>query len=63
MRLHKSLMAALLGLTLAVGFGIGVTQIHASVQQPDSSAAGACCPIQCPTDASKAACPVTGAQI
>jgi hypothetical protein len=55
--LRKSIFAAILGLSMAVGFGIGSTALHASITNDTSADAAQVCPANadaCPTDAKKA---------
>lgn len=63
--LRKSIFGAILGLSMAVGFGVGVTQLHASVAA--SEAADQVCPVEtvCPLEAASASsCPMSrGASI
>ena len=57
MKLHKSILAAVLGLGLALGFGIGATELHASAQAAiqSSADAGLCPASACPVEV-KASC-------
>ena len=59
--LRKSIFGAILGLSMAVGFGVGVNQLHASVAA--SEAADQVCPLEeaaCPLEATSASsCPMS----
>lgn len=53
----KPILGALFGLLLAVGLGVGATQIHASVQAAETSKAADCDVSHCPASA----CPTSKA--
>lgn len=63
--LRKSVLGAILGLALAVGFGIGATQLHASITNDAKTVEAAqVCPVKaadaCPTKSADA-CPTDDA--
>ena len=69
MNLRKSIFGAVLGLSMAVGFGVGATQLHASVAASEAAACGSAqvCPLEssdaCPLGTAKtsaaSSCPVS----
>ncbi|MFP6644412.1 MAG: hypothetical protein VCF24_12795 [Candidatus Latescibacterota bacterium] len=68
MNLRKSIFGAVLGLSMAVGFGVGATQLHASVAAAEAAACDSAqvCPLEssdaCPLGTAKtsaaSSCPV-----